>query len=333
LVQIASLAAWFVGIGYALDYQHPLEQSMDLAEQFMESQKMNSNIILQVLRTLQTSFVPERIENIEHQLLSDAKNAVLIANYHISILNYQLELNQLNNQQSTTNHQLTTTRFFTSYGKTHYEPLVSQCLIAIETQENKAAKKNIKNQAATNTSPSKEKSTTRAAQTFFRTGYANHIHLSSIADNKAHLMISVNSILISILLSGLTYRNLAQTTPAVMVPAAIFLFCGLVSLTFAILSVRPKVTSVILKLPEQDRKKALSFFGNFTALSFDAYETMLSEVLKDPNLIEANLTRDLYNLGKVLEKKYKLLNYSYDIFIVGFAVTVLTFLMAMLTSK
>jgi len=42
-----------------------------------------------------------------------------------------------------------------------------------------------------------------------------------------------------------------------------------------------------------------------------------------------NMTRDLYYLGKVLDKKYRLLTMSYNIFMVGFATTVLFFLIAL----
>ena len=41
------------------------------------------------------------------------------------------------------------------------------------------------------------------------------------------------------------------------------------------------------------------------------------------------MTRDLYFLGKVLDKKYRFLTMSYNIFMVGFVATVLTFLFAL----
>ncbi|RMF21352.1 MAG: phosphohydrolase, partial [Bacteroidetes bacterium] len=43
-------------------------------------------------------------------------------------------------------------------------------------------------------------------------------------------------------------------------------------------------------------------------------------------LLYGNMARDLYHLGKVLDKKYRYLTISYNLFMVGFIATVLSFL-------
>ena len=88
----------------------------------------------------------------------------------------------------------------------------------------------------------------RAVQTYFRANYRNHINLSAIADNKANIMISVNTILISVLITFLSYRNIGQTQPIILMPVIIFLVTGLASLIFAVLSARPKVTNFYRKI-------------------------------------------------------------------------------------
>ncbi|HNB03356.1 MAG TPA: hypothetical protein PLV88_03610, partial [Methanoregulaceae archaeon] len=87
-------------------------------------------------------------------------------------------------------------------------------------------------------------------QTFFRANYANHIRLSAIADNKAHIMISVNSILMSVAISMLTYQSLTSKNPLFILPIVMFLMTSLTSLIFAVLSSRPRVTSFV-PLPDQ----------------------------------------------------------------------------------
>jgi hypothetical protein len=167
----------------------------------------------------------------------------------------------------------------------------------------------------------------RAAQTFFRAVYRNHINLSAIADNKANIMISVNSILISVLITFLSYRNIAETQPMVLLPVIIFLIVGLASLVFAVLSARPKVTSLNTGGGDpQARKRNLAFFGNFVTLTLDDFEEAMDEVLSDGSLLYGNMVRDLYHLGKVLDKKYRYLTISYNIFMVGLIVTVALFL-------
>ncbi|MFK7809432.1 MAG: Pycsar system effector family protein, partial [Saprospiraceae bacterium] len=166
-------------------------------------------------------------------------------------------------------------------------------------------------------------------QTFFRTNYRNHINLSAIADNKANIMISVNAILISVIISMLSYRNISQTQPMVLLPVVIFLVTGLSSLICAVLSIRPKVTSKHEGLMEmEEAKKNVVFFGNFIHLDLEQYEEAMDAVLRDGELLYGNMVRDLYFLGKVLDKKYRYLTMSYNIFMVGFVATVITFLIA-----
>jgi len=142
-------------------------------------------------------------------------------------------------------------------------------------------------------------------------------------------MISVNTILISVLISALSYRNISETNPVVMLPAVIFLVSGLASLIFAVLSARPKVTRLLLKNGDKElAQKNIAFFGNFVSLDLDRYEEALDAALRDGELLYGNMARDLYYLGKVLDRKYRYLTTSYNIFMIGFISAVSVFLVA-----
>ena len=142
-------------------------------------------------------------------------------------------------------------------------------------------------------------------------------------------MISVNAILISVLITFLSYRNIAETNPSVLLPVVIFLVTGLASLIFASLSARPKVTQLNdADLPTPPARN-IFFFGNFVQLPLEQYESAVDEVLHDEALLYGNMSRDLYHLGLVLDLKYRRLTTSYNIFMVGFAATVVTFLITL----
>jgi len=68
------------------------------------------------------------------------------------------------------------------------------------------------------------------------------------------------------------------------------------------------------------------FFGTFSRLKLEDYESLMDEVLHDEALLYGNMVRDLYHLGKVLDQKYRYLSISYNIFMMGFLVTVGSFL-------
>ena len=73
-------------------------------------------------------------------------------------------------------------------------------------------------------------------------------------------------------------------------------------------------------------RKNIVFFGNFIRLDLETYEKAVDDMFSDSELLYGNLTRDLYYLGKVLDKKYRFLTISYNVFMVGFIATVLMFL-------
>ena len=82
--------------------------------------------------------------------------------------------------------------------------------------------------------------------------------------------------------------------------------------------------------PEAVRRNVV-FFGNFVTLSLEQFEEAMEDVFNDSELLYGNMVRDLYHLGKVLEKKYRYLDISYNIFMAGFIATVCTFLIALFT--
>jgi hypothetical protein len=100
---------------------------------------------------------------------------------------------------------------------------------------------------------------------------------------------------------------------------------------FAALAARPHITSVLSAGSSIDEaKRNLFFFGNFVKLDMEKYTASFESLLEEPDLTYENMIRDLYFLGKVLDKKFRLLKFSYLIFIWGLVLTVISFLFAVL---
>lgn len=334
--EIAKLAAYFLYTGHLLDQENFLRYSLDQAQRFLALRDYSENGQRSVLRCMQTVGSGKVPAALEEKILSDAGNAAWIENFEERNPLLRLEKELTQNQSFSKAEwielqleQLLKIRFYTHFAKTKYESELGNC---IRSQKNAIEK--IERRSAAPAAPEAERlyqnlddSPIRAVQTFFRANYRNHINLSSIADNKAHIMISVNSILISVLISILSYRNMAENNPPIMLPVIIFLVTGLTSLIFAVLSARPKVTAFNETIPsKEEKRKNIVFFGNFVHLDLEEYEEAMDAVFRDPELLYGNLTRDLYFLGKVLDKKYRYLTVSYNIFMIGFVTTVLTFL-------
>ena len=158
----------------------------------------------------------------------------------------------------------------------------------------------------------------------FRLTARNQINLSSIADNKANILISINSIL----LTGLLTIGVAKIAdyPNFIMPLIVFIVTCLITITFAILSTRPKISSgKFTKEDIHNQKVNLLFFGNFYNMDFEEYSWAIKEMMKDDNYLYSNMIRDQHSLGRVISQKYKLLRIAYTIFMYGLIFSTLLF--------
>ena len=169
----------------------------------------------------------------------------------------------------------------------------------------------------------------RGKETLFRVTYRNQVNLIAIADNKANMIISLNVVMISLIIavfgSGITIQGQPFMEKMILViPFTLLMFTCLISGIFAILSAKPH----IIKSPEgiNNPKLSLLFFGNFFNKKMDQYLEDMSELLSSRKAIYEHLTIDIYNQGKVLHRKYRLLNISYWNLMTGIIATVLAYL-------
>ena len=169
----------------------------------------------------------------------------------------------------------------------------------------------------------------RGVETMYRTAYRTHVNLSSIADNKANIMLSINAIIISITISTLVPNF--ESNEKLVIPTIVLLVVCLLSIIFATLSTRPKVTEGKVTRADIEQKKSnLLFFGNFYNMPLEDFHWGMTEMIKDTDFLYSSMTRDLYYLGIVLAKKYKYLRYCYGIFMYGLIISVAVFAIAFL---
>jgi predicted metal-dependent HD superfamily phosphohydrolase len=172
----------------------------------------------------------------------------------------------------------------------------------------------------------------RGIQTMFRLTSENHFRLSELADRKANLLISVNSIIISLILSVLV-RRLADA-PHLTIPAIIFLLSSLGTIIIAIMATSPKITEgTFAKEDVLNKKTNLIFFGNFYKASLEEYEWAMSSLMKNNDYLYGVLVKDIYQIGVILGRKYKLIRWAYNVFMVGLIVSVISFFIASVISR
>jgi hypothetical protein len=124
-----------------------------------------------------------------------------------------------------------------------------------------------------------------------------------------------------------------DTNPYLVYPTAIFTLSSVISMILSIIATRPNVTSGEFTKEDVINKNVnLTFFGNFHKMKLEEFEWAISELLKDKDYVYNSLTKDLYFLGKVLERKYRILRITYTIFMIGIIISVIAFAVAVKTS-
>lgn len=173
----------------------------------------------------------------------------------------------------------------------------------------------------------------RGVDTLYRATYRNHINLSSIADDKANMMISINTVILSVIVTlsgaGLSFTNSFMIEHLrYVVPIFVLLLTSLASVVFAILSARPDVSSnEVDSLEELDlENSSLLYFGKFTEVSINHFKEYMNRLKLNQNQLYDAMSMDLYSLGAVLKRKYRLISISYNIFMIGLSLCVLSFI-------
>lgn len=221
-------------------------------------------------------------------------------------------------------------RFYSDYAKEKLQPLKEANIARLQNIISELeVKKKDENKKEKKEKEKKDNRPDRGIDTMFRVTLNNHTRLSEIADSKANILLSVNAIIISVSLSTLIPKLDSPSNAHLVIPTFILVFFSVVSIIFAILSTRPKVTSgTFTRKDIEDRKVNLLFFGNFYKMPLEEYEWAVNEMMKDKDYLYGSMIKDLYFLGLVLNRKYKLLRITYTIFMIGIIASVFAFVLA-----
>jgi len=167
--------------------------------------------------------------------------------------------------------------------------------------------------------------TNRGIETMFRSAYRVQMDLTGLADNKANMMISINGIIISIIIASVAPK--LDANPWLLIPSTVFLLGTLISIVYAILAARPRVSSQPITLDDLRHSEGnILFFGNFANMSEDEFLEGMVELVQDKTVVYETMIRNIYGLGSVLKKKFALLQVAYTIFMAALIIGVTSFI-------
>lgn len=339
------LAAWFHDTGYSKGEAAGHEdESIKLATAFLQRHNVEEDVIQRVTSSIESTRMPQSPVSQVEKILCDADlyhlatedfkaRSLLLKQEQEAILGRKIDKKEWrkNNINFLESH-----KYFTDYGKEKLEPKKQENLMAlmkkkqVKAVEQKEEKEEIfpfvsKSAPFSDKQADKDqKNTERGIQTMFRTTSNNHFELSGLADSKANIMISVNAIIISVVLTVLLGRIVYERQ--YILPTIILLLVCVSAVIFAILSTRPSVSSGTFSEEDiRNKKTNLLFFGNFYRMKLEEYQWGMNEMLKDRQYLYNSMIKDIYFLGVVLAKKFRYLRISYTIFMWGLIVAVIAF--------
>ncbi|CAA9198813.1 Pycsar system effector family protein [Flavobacterium collinsii] len=336
--EILLVAAWFHDTGYVKGYENHEQESVGIATVFLKEKEQSDEFIAQVsgliLATVKEYIPKTHLEKI----IKDADFAHLMGTEYATtceLLRIELKntwnLNFSNAEwaKENLNFLMNKHRFYTDYALRKWQPLKEKNLLLVQKKIEKQEKKEADRIEEENRKKEKVEKPDRGVDTLFRVTLGNHTRLSGIADSKANILLSVNAIIISIALSTIIPKLDSPKNAHLVIPTFVMLISSVVTIIFAILSTRPKVTTGVFTREDIEAKKInLLFFGNFYKMPLEEYDWAMNEMMKDRDYLYSTMIKDLYYLGLVLQRKYNLLRIAYNLFMVGIIVTVIAFIIA-----
>lgn len=328
------LAAWLHDVGHIKGIQDHEESSCEIARDFLKRNGYDAQGIEQVCSLIMATKMCHEPSNLMEGILRDADISHFAHKSYWETTDFlRDELRELGIAHYTSKqwrekniNMFRKHRFYTDYAKENWEDGKQKNLKKL-LKEKKEEKKIAKKEALK--AKYKSESPDRSVQTLYRVTLRNHLKLSDIADTKANILLSVNAIIISLVLANLFSKLDNPSNTYMIYPTFILILFSVVSMVLSVLATRPNITRGKFTKEDVEKKRVnLLFFGNFHHMKLEEYEWALQELIKDKEYVYSSLTKDLYYLGVVLNRKYKILRITYNIFMLGIIVSVIAFVIA-----
>lgn len=146
-----------------------------------------------------------------------------------------------------------------------------------------------------------------------RTSQQHMVMLGQMADQKANIIIGVSLIYFSVIGTRMVGGSIADQR--FLLPLAVLSLTIFGAFFLAVTVVTPRIKTHTSEDPA-DMPNPL-FFGSFTNCAQERFVAHMLERLADGNAAREMLLRDIYQIGTVLRRKYRLLRYAYGVLAVG----------------
>ncbi|GAB3925423.1 Pycsar system effector family protein [Mucilaginibacter myungsuensis] len=342
-------AAWFHDTGYFVNRAEHEDQSAVIADDFLKGKQVPQAILDKVKGCIIATKMPQKPEGLLQQIICDADL------FHLGMSDFKSKSKTLRREFELFKHAdidkdrwreknielLGGHRYFTDYAQLQLTDQQEKNLQKLKDKQTETKPEKDRpvspilmkdeNGEAVLSGPVKDKSKKdrpeKGIETMFRITSANNQRLSDMADSKAHILITVNSIILSAIIS-LVLKKLDENA-FLAIPSFILLTISLLSMIFSILATRPSIPEGTFNHQDvEDKTVNLLFFGNFYRMPLADYTQGMIKVMNDTDFLYGTLIKDVYSQGVVLGRKYRFLRAAYNIFMFGLIIAVAAFIIS-----
>jgi hypothetical protein len=189
-----------------------------------------------------------------------------------------------------------------------------------DQKKGKGKKKNKKKAILSKKSVALGEFDARGVQTLFRTMSRNHYNLLRMVDAKASIVLTINSIIISLLM-GVMYIAPDAQKEIMIIGFRILTISCMLSMIFATMSMLPH--KYLGKKFNDSTYKGSLYAGNFTGTSHAEFKKEFERIIATGYSVYNEMIDDLYFLGTVIQKKQKMIIFSVFIFITGLIASII----------
>ena len=332
--EILELAGLFHDTGFVEAYMGHEEISKRIAQDFLEKHNYPTEKIKLIQYCIDATLMGYQPQTVLQQVLKDAdfnnlhgqsykkKAEALRHEWAVFLKEHHTDEEWLkNNIEFWSEHQ-----FYTEESKLLFGTAKQKNLKKLQKQMKQEAKDKDKkkNKKKREIQENNGILATKSSQMMFKTTLRNHIDLTSIADNKANIMLSINALIITVSMPLLVSD--IETNKFLLLPTSILLLTCTLSIIFATLATRPVPTGGETNIDKVGNGVTnLFFYGNFWKMKLDNYKTGIEKVATNDAILDDTVVNDLYFLGRALGYKFRRLRICYSIFMIGMTLTVISF--------
>ena len=150
-----------------------------------------------------------------------------------------------------------------------------------------------------------------------RTTQRNNVEMTHLADNKAHVLLSLNAIMLTFLFPSVMSNTEYIMESHLYIPFIILVVTCFFTIYISTIVLKPSTFDKFREKHSLKRKFSPFFFGNIYKMKADDFFDLIDGVLDNEEEMKMHLAQDMFYVGKRLGFKMNWIRRAFNLFLWG----------------